>query len=59
MATDVVSVRPETPLEEATELMKDNAIHHLPVVEESNRVVGIVTTSDLAKTSYEGFGTPE
>jgi CBS domain-containing protein len=59
MATDVVSVRPETPLAEATELMKNNAVHHLPVVEESNRVVGIVTTSDLAETSYEGFGIPE
>jgi CBS domain-containing protein len=59
MATDIVSVTPDTPLEEATELMKDHAVHHLPVVSESGQVVGVVTTSDLAETSREGFGRPE
>ncbi len=58
MTTDIVSVTPETSLEEATALMQENAIHHLPVVTEANRVVGVVTTSDLADTATEGFDTP-
>lgn len=48
MATDVVSVSPETPLPEVATVMQDHAIHHLPVVSGSGKVVGIVTTTDLA-----------
>ncbi|MFB6232989.1 MAG: CBS domain-containing protein [Haloarculaceae archaeon] len=55
MTTDIVSVTPETSLGEATELMREQAIHHIPVVTEDDRVVGVVTTSDLADASVEGF----
>jgi len=48
MATDVVSVSPDTPLPEVAEVMQEHAIHHLPVVSGSGQVVGIVTTTDLA-----------
>lgn len=55
MATDLVTVTPDTPLDEAADLMRQHAVHHLPVVSAAGEVVGIVTTSDLADTSYEGF----
>lgn len=58
MATDIVSVTPETPLEEAAQLMHEHAIHHLPVVTGGDRVVGIVTTTDLAENARE-IGTSE
>ena len=48
MATDIVSVPPDTPLAEVAEVMGEHAIHHLPVVSGSGKVVGIVTTTDLA-----------
>lgn len=48
MATDIVTVSPDTPLREVADVMQEHAIHHLPVVSGSGKVVGIVTTTDLA-----------
>ncbi|PSQ59894.1 MAG: histidine kinase [Halobacteriales archaeon SW_9_67_25] len=48
IATDIVSVSPETPLPEVADVMSEHAIHHLPVISGSGKVVGIVTTTDLA-----------
>jgi CBS domain-containing protein len=50
MATDMVTVSPDTPLSEVAKVMQTNAIHHLPVVSGSGKVVGIVTTTDLANS---------
>ena len=47
IATDIVSVSPETPLPEVADVMSEHAIHHLPVISGSGKVVGIVTTTDL------------
>ncbi len=38
------------PIEVAADRMMDNGIHHLPVVEEGEGVIGILTTADL--TAY-------
>lgn len=53
METDLVTITPETPLEEVSRLLDDNDIHHLPVVDGNEQVVGIVTTTDLASASVE------
>jgi acetoin utilization protein AcuB len=47
MSTDVRTVTAETTAAEANELMRENAIHHLVVVNERRRVVGIVTAGDV------------
>jgi len=47
MATDVVTVGPETPVSAAAERMTTNDLAHLPVVE-NGTVVGILTSTDLA-----------
>ncbi|MCU0558594.1 MAG: CBS and ACT domain-containing protein [Desulfobacterales bacterium] len=47
MTRKVVTVNPETTIFEAQELMAKHHIRHLPVVDESNRLVGIVTDRDL------------
>ena len=47
MTTDVVTVSPLTTLEHAAHLMLQHRVGGLPVVEEDNTVVGIVTTSDV------------
>ena len=50
MTTDVVTVGAQVPIQEAADVMIDNGVHHLPVVDETAGVVGIVTTTDL--TAY-------
>ncbi|HEU5088652.1 MAG TPA: CBS domain-containing protein [Roseiflexaceae bacterium] len=47
MSADTISVTPTTDLREAAMLMIENKIGGLPVVDENNLVVGIVTESDL------------
>jgi CBS domain-containing protein len=47
MSPDPIRVTPTTSLRDAAMLMLDNKIGGLPVVDESNAVVGVVTESDL------------
>jgi CBS domain-containing protein/gamma-glutamylcysteine synthetase len=47
MNVDLVTVRPETPTLEAIRLMREHRISCLPVVEEGDRLVGIVTEHDF------------
>ena len=50
MTTDVVTVGAQTPIQEAADTMIEHGVHHLPVVDETAGVIGIVTTTDL--TAY-------
>lgn len=51
MSREVWAVNPETPLAEAVELLLSKVYRTLPVVDETGRVVGILTEGDLlAKT---------
>lgn len=51
MSTDLVTLRPESTVAEARGLMQSNRIHHLPVVEGEDNLVGLVTlTNVLAAT---------
>ncbi|MCP4200353.1 MAG: CBS domain-containing protein [bacterium] len=47
MQRDLVTVRPETTTLEAISLMREHRISCLPVVAESNRLVGIITEFDF------------
>ncbi len=47
MTEDPIGIAPETGLREAAMLMIENKIGGLPVVDENNHVVGIITESDL------------
>lgn len=47
MTTDVITVTPETEIIQAARLLLDNKINGLPVVEDQDRLVGIVCQSDL------------
>ena len=51
MTTDLVTIPPTESLETARTLMHDKRIHHLPVVDEDQKLVGLVTlTNVLAAT---------
>jgi acetoin utilization protein AcuB len=55
MATDVVTVTEETPLEEAARIMADGKFSGLPVVR-GDEVVGMITETDVFKVFLEIFG---
>ncbi|MBI4011975.1 MAG: CBS domain-containing protein [Candidatus Rokubacteria bacterium] len=47
MTRDVITVRPETPIQEAAELMVTCGVSGLPVVDDHGAVVGILSEGDL------------
>jgi CBS domain-containing protein len=47
--TDLVTARPDETVESAAKVMTTHNISHLPVVDEDDQAVGIVTTTDLAE----------
>ena len=51
MSKPVITVRPETPMPEALDLMHKEHIRRLPVVNKRGELIGIVTEADLLKAS--------
>lgn len=47
MARDPATVKPNTPIKEVVQLMHDQKFGSVPIVEGNNKLVGIVTTTDL------------
>ena len=47
MTRDLVTVRPEVPLDECLRLMENHGVFHLVVVEESGRFLGMISVADL------------
>jgi CBS domain-containing protein len=48
MTVAVITVQPETPVEECMQVMTERRVRHLPVIE-AGRVVGMVSIGDLVK----------
>ena len=55
MKRDLFTVTPGATLEEAARLLRAHRIHQLPVVEEGNRLAGIVTDTDLRNATIGGM----
>lgn len=53
MSANVATARPDTPLSELVSALSDKGMHHFPVVDDKQRVVGIVTQSDLIAALYK------
>lgn len=56
MIKKVITVRPDSLIEEAADIMEKKDIGCLPVVGESNELLGILTTSDILKAFVDLFG---
>ena len=56
MTRQLMTVMPDTPLRQALRMMVRNKFGCLPVVDADNRVVGILTESDLVKFAAEVIG---
>jgi len=50
MSTDVMTTTAQAPIEEVADLMLEEGIHHVPVVDDTEGLVGMLTTTDL--TAY-------
>src|SRR5262245_10818556 len=57
MTEDVVVVRPTTPFKEVARVLADHGISALPVLDESDRLAGVVSEADLLYK--EEYGTQE
>jgi acetoin utilization protein AcuB len=55
MTRDVVTIDPDASILEAKELLKKNRIHHLPVVDKENTLLGIVTDRDILRALPSAF----
>lgn len=56
MIRDVHTISPMVFLEEAAQVMLENAVNVLPVVDEENHVVGIITEKDIFLTFVDLMG---
>lgn len=54
MTTNVITVRPETPVQDLAVLLAERGISGVPVVDADNRVVGIVSEGDLLHRAETG-----
>ncbi len=51
MTRNPITIRPDTPVTEAQTMMKREKIHHLPVLDKDEKLVGIVSEKDLLYAS--------
>ena len=49
MSAPVIAVGAAEPIENAVVLMTENAIHHLPVIDDKGMLIGILAQSDLGR----------
>ena len=56
MIKDVKTVKPDLFIEEASQIMIDNEIAVLPVVDEDNKVIGIITEKDIFQAFNDLLG---
>lgn len=49
MTAPLVAVHPNDDFEDAVQVMKENHVHHLPVIDDDGRLLGIVAQSDLGR----------
>ena len=58
MTTPVTSAGLKTPLLDLVTLLTDNGLHYIPVIDEQQRLAGIITQTDLIAALYRGLIAP-
>ena len=56
MTDSVATIGPELPLAEAAGVMLRNRVHRLPVVDDKERLLGILSTMDIVAAVADGLG---
>ncbi len=52
MTAQVISIPPDMGIREAFFVMKENSIRHLPVVDESKKLIGIISDRELRRPNW-------
>jgi CBS domain-containing protein len=47
MTSPLITVSPDMPIQECARIMSDNHFHHLPVVDKSGSIVGMISATDF------------
>jgi len=55
MSREVLTVRPDDPAEKAVQLMIENKIGSVPVVDEEETLIGIVTETDFLQVAWQAL----
>ena len=53
MTRKVRAARPEQPLADVVGLFSDGGLHHMPVIDDTRRVVGMITQSDVVAALFQ------
>lgn len=59
MSTDLITLRPESTVADARSLMQSNRIHHLPVIDGKDNLVGLVTLTNVLAATDSFLRDPE
>ncbi len=54
MSSPAITIKPNASIEEASRMLIENGINHLPVVDDEGKLIGIVTSWDIAKAVAKG-----
>lgn len=49
MTSPLVAINPDEMFDDAIQVMTENRVHHLPVIDDDGRLVGIIAQSDLGR----------
>jgi len=49
MSAPLVAIHPDETFDDAIQVMRENHVHHLPVIDDEGRLAGIVAQSDLGR----------
>lgn len=49
MSADLLTATPDTSLEEVRDVLKERGFHHLPVVDEDGRLLGLISHTDVGR----------
>jgi len=56
MTTEVITISPDTTIESAASVMMKKKIGGLPIVDDNNKVIGVITETDIFNTLTQMFG---
>lgn len=54
MSTNPIAIAPDKPLKEAAKVMHDKKVHRFPVVDDNDRIIGVLTRGDIIRAMAAG-----
>ncbi len=58
MTTPVISIRADTPLKRAAEILDENFFSGVPVVDDNDQLIGIISETDILRYTQQIIGQP-